>query len=368
MIEPVRVGVIGCGVISGIYFENMLKYKPLQVLACADLDVPRAKATAEKYGLPNGCAVDEMLADPDIELVVNLTVPVVHAAVNTQILKAGKHAYAEKPFATTREDAAATLTRAKEKCLLNLCAPDTYIAASMQTLRKVIDEGSIGVPLGLHSYMLGHGPEHWIPQPHAYYKKGTGPLLDMAPYYLNAMINVLGPIRRISGSARITTPQRIIPSGSRKDEVIEVDTPTHVVAVMDFASGPVVQLTCSSDVWASHLPHMEIYGSEGVLTVPDPNQYSGNIEIRRSGDSNWHTVPVTHKFGSNSRGVGVMDMAYAIRTGRPHRANGELAYHVTDTMLAILEASDQSRYVELESTAGRPAALSPDVEEFDLLA
>ncbi|MDR3688887.1 MAG: Gfo/Idh/MocA family oxidoreductase [Fimbriimonas sp.] len=356
--ERVRVGLIGCGVISGIYLENMTRFEALEVVALADIDVVRAIQSATKYGVPKGCSVAELLADPTIEIVVNLTVPVVHAEVNDAILNAGKHVYAEKPLGITRDEASRTIELARSKGLLVGCAPDTFLGASMQSCRKLIDDGAIGTPIGAHSFMLGHGPEHWVPQPHAYYKKGTGPLLDMAPYYISAFVNILGPVRRVSGSARISFPERVIPSGPRKGEVITVETPTHVVGVLDFECGAVVHLTTSSDVWASKLPDIEIYGSEGTLIMPDPNQFSGPIEFRGR-DGAWHAKPLTHRFDANSRGVGVLDMAYAIRNGRPHRASGDLAYHAVEVMESILAASEQGRSIEIESRPERPAPMSP---------
>jgi predicted dehydrogenase len=316
--------------------------------------VDRAKAAAAKYGLSKGVSVAELLADSEIEIVLNLTVPVAHASVNALILESGKHVYTEKPLATTRDDALKTLELGKSTGLRVGCAPDTFLGSSMQTCRKLIDDGLIGTPVGAHAFMLGHGPEHWVPQPHAYYKKGTGPLLDMAPYYLSALVSFLGPISRVSGSARISFPQRIIPSGPRKGEVIQVETPTHVVGVLDFECGAVCQLTTSSDVWASKLPHIELYGSEGTLIIPDPNQFSGPIEFAGRTEGDWQTMPLNYPYGTNSRGLGVLDMAHAIRTGRPHRASGDLAFHVVDVMQSILEASEESRYIQVASTAPRP--------------
>jgi len=357
---------MGCGVISGIYIENMLKYKPLDVIACGDLDINRARAAAERHGIAKAQTVEQMLDDSEIEIVVDLTVPNAHAVVNDQILAAGKHVYTEKPFATVKASAKRTMDLAKEMGLLIGCAPDSFLGAAHQTCRQLIDEGLIGIPLGAHSFMLGHGPEHWVPLPHAYYQKGTGPLLDMAPYYISAFVNLLGPIRRVTSSARITRPERVIPSGPRKGEVIKVETPTHVVAILDFESGPVCQLTTSSDIWEHRLPYIELYGSEGTLIIPDPNQYDGPIEFRGPNSSEWRPIKSDLPFGVNSRGVGIMDMAYAIRTGRPHRASGALGFHAVEVMESILDASELGRHVDIESHVSRPEPLPASATELDL--
>jgi Predicted dehydrogenases and related proteins len=221
----------------------------------------------------------------------------------------------------------------------------------------LIDDGAIGQPVAAVAFMVNHGPEHWHPDPDFYYQIGAGPMFDMGPYYLTALVNLIGPVRRVTGSARITTPERTITSAPKFGTTIRVNTPTHVAGLLDFASGAVGTIITSFDVWGSTLPRIEIYGTEGTLSVPDPNTFGGPVRLNRAGSREWEDVPLTHGYAENSRGIGLADMAAAIRSGRPHRANGALAYHVLDLMHAFHDASDQGRHIEVESTCERPAPL-----------
>ena len=356
MAGETRVGIIGCGNISGIYLTNCRKLPGLALVACADLDMARARAKAAEHGI-RAATVDELLADPDIDLVINLTIPAVHAEVSMSALAAGKHVYTEKPLATRRADGAATLALAREKGLRVGSAPDTFLGGGLQTCRKLIDDGAIGEPVAAVAFMTGHGPEGWHPDPEFFYKPGAGPMFDMGPYYLTALVSLLGPIARVTGSARSSFPERTIGSGPKQGQKIAVETPTHVAGVLDFAGGAVATLITSFDVWAANLPRIEIYGSEGSLSVPDPNTFGGPVRIRLAGDKEWRDVPLTHGYTENSRGLGVADMASAIREGRPHRASGELAYHVLDVMAAFEEASTAGRHVAITSGPPRVAAL-----------
>jgi predicted dehydrogenase len=356
MASEKRVGIIGCGNISGIYLANCRKLPGLELIACADLDRARAQAKAAEHGI-RAATVDKLLADPGIDLVINLTVPDVHAEVNRAALAAGKHVYTEKPLATRRADGAATLALAREKGLRVGSAPDTFLGGGLQTCRKLIDDGAIGEPIAAVAFMTGHGPEGWHPDPEFFYKPGAGPMFDMGPYYLTALVSLLGPIARVTGSARISFPVRTIGSGPKQGQQIVVETPTHVTGVLDFAGGAVATIITSFDVWAANLPRIEIYGSEGSLSVPDPNTFGGPVRIRRAGEGEWRDVPLTHGYTENSRGLGVADMASAIREGRPHRASGELAYHVLDVMAAFEEASTAGRHVAITSGPPRVEAL-----------
>jgi predicted dehydrogenase len=356
MLSATRVGVIGCGNISGIYLTNCRRLPGLELVACADLDLARAQAKAAEHGI-RATAVDELLADPDIDLVINLTIPAVHAEVSMSALAAGKHVYTEKPLATRRVDGAATLASAREKGLRVGSAPDTFLGGGLQTCRKLIDDGAIGEPVAAVAFMTGHGPEGWHPDPEFFYKPGAGPMFDMGPYYLTALASLLGPIVRVTGATRISFPERTIGSGPKQGQKIAVETSTHVAGVLDFAGGAVATLITSFDVWAANLPRIEIYGSEGSLSVPDPNTFGGPVRIRLAKDKEWRDVPLTHGFTENSRGLGVADMAGAIREGRPHRASGELAYHVLDVMAAFEEASTAGRHVAINSGPPRVAAL-----------
>jgi predicted dehydrogenase len=356
----ITVGVIGCGNISSVYLKNMATYPYLKVLACADLDMERAKAQAERFSVPQALPVEELLADPRIELVVNLTVPAAHATVGLATLRAGKSIYNEKPLAITREDGKLMLQEAGERGLRVGCAPDTFLGGGLQTCRALLDEGVIGTPVAATAFVLGHGPESWHPDPDFFYKVGAGPMFDVGPYPLTSLINMLGPVRRVTGSARISFPERIIGSEPKRGARIEVTTPTHIAGVLDFASGPIATLVTSFDVWASQVPRMEIYGSEGTLSLPDPNAFGGPVQVRKAGSSEWEEMPLQYGNTGNSRGIGVADMAQAMRQGSRHRANGEMAYHVLDIMHAFHEASDQGRHMELTSTCERPEPLPRD--------
>jgi predicted dehydrogenase len=359
MAGETRIGIIGCGNISGIYLTNCRKLPGVALVACADLDMVRAQAKAAEHGI-RAATVDELLADPDVDLVINLTIPAVHAEVSMSALAAGKHVYTEKPLATRRVDGAATLALAREKGLRVGSAPDTFLGGGLQTSRKLIDDGVIGEPVAAVAFMTGHGPEGWHPDPEFFYKPGAGPMFDMGPYYLTALIGLLGPIARVTGSTRISFPERTIGSGPKQGQKIAVETPTHVAGVLDFAGGAVATLITSFDVWAANLPRIEIYGSEGSLSVPDPNTFGGPVRIRLAKDKEWREVPLTHGHTENSRGLGVADMAAAIREGRPHRASGELAYHVLDVMAAFEEASTSGRHVAITSGPPRVQALPAD--------
>jgi predicted dehydrogenase len=353
--EKTKVGIVGCGNISTTYFKNCPTFEALEVAACADLDMTRAMAKAEEFGV-RACPVDELLADPEIQIVLNLTVPKAHAPVNLAALAAGKHVYTEKPLAVSREDGARTLATAREAGLRVGGAPDTVLGGGIQTCRQLIDGGAIGQPVAAVAFMPSHGPEAWHPDPEFFFKPGAGPLFDMGPYYLSALITLLGPVTRVSGAARISFPERLITSQPHYGEKIVVETATHVVSTLEFAAGPIGTLLTSFDMWAANLPRIEIYGSEGSLSVPDPNIFGGTVQLWRP-DTKWQAVELTHGHTTNSRGLGVAEMAEAIREGRPHRANGDLAFHVLDIMHATLESAREGRRIELTSQCERPAPM-----------
>ena len=304
--------------------------------------------------MPAVRTVTELLADPAIEIVLNLTTPEAHALIAREALEAGKGVYNEKPLATALEDGKRLVESARSRGLRLGAAPDTFLGGGLQTCRQVIDEGAIGQPVAATAFMLIHGHEAWHPDPDFYYQKGGGPLFDMGPYYLTALISLLGAVRRVTGSARVTFSERMIRSEPRFGERIAVEVPTHLAAVLDFANGPIVTLVTSFDVWASEMPRLEIYGSEGSLSLPNPNTFGGPVRIRGADDDAWRDVPVTRPFTENSRGLGVADMATALRTGAPHRASGDLAYHVLEVMHAVETASREGRHVEIESRCARP--------------
>ncbi|MBO7747330.1 Gfo/Idh/MocA family oxidoreductase [Paenibacillus sp. MWE-103] len=357
--QKTKIGVIGCGVISGIYLENCTKtFGNLEVAAVADLVPEMARKRAEEYGIPKACTVQELLDDPEIEIVVNLTAPQVHADVNLQILNAGKHAYTEKPFAMNREDADRVLALAEEKGLRVGCAPDTFLGAGLQTSRKVIDDGWIGTPYAASGLILmGNAYDGMHPNFHNYLQFGWDPLFDMTPYYLTAFIHLLGPARGVSGSVGQVKPEHTVtnPRSPRFGETVPIGAPMHASALIDFESGVTATLQAAKESFG-YTPRLEIYGTEGILIVPDPNAFNGAVTIQqRNGET--HAFPYSHGFAENSRGIGIADMAYAIRTGRPHRASGALASDVLDLQLAILASSKEGRRVQVEPRSERPAAL-----------
>jgi len=357
--NKIKIGIVGCGNISGIYLENCSRmFDILEAAACTDLILDKARDKAQEFGVPKVYQLDDLLADPDIDVVLNLTVPKAHADICIRALEAGKSVYVEKPLAITREDGRKVLDTAKAKGLLVGSAPDTFLGAGLQTCRKLIDDGWIGKPVAATAFMMGGGPEGWHPNPEFFYTFGGGPMFDMGPYYITALVSLLGPVKRITGSAQISYPERVATSNDRYGERIKVEVPTHIAGIMDFEAGAVATIITSFDVrGSSKLPRIEIYGSEGTLSVPDPNTFGGPILIRRRGASDWSEVPFTHGFSENSRGLGLADMAHALASGKTHRANGEMAYHVLDIMHAFHDASREGRHIMLESSCKRPEPL-----------
>lgn len=356
-IQPAKAGIIGCGMISERYLQNAQHFESFDIVACADLDVGRARARAEQFQVPRACSVDELLADPDIEIVVNLTIPKAHGEICLAALSAGKHVHVEKPLAVTRAEGQEILSLAHARSLRVGCAPDTFLGGGLQTCRKLIDDGWIGEPVAATAFMLGHGHEHWHVDPDFYYQPGAGPMFDMGPYYLTALISLIGPVRRVTGSARVTFPERTITSKPKYGQTIRVNTPTHIAGVLDFENGAIGTLVTSFDVWAAQVPRIEIYGTLGSLSVPDPNTFGGPVHVRMHDSKEWSPVPLSHGYTDNSRGIAVADMANAIRSGRPHRANGDMGYHVLDIMQGILDASERGTHYELASGCERPTPL-----------
>jgi predicted dehydrogenase len=350
-----KIGIIGCGNISGIYLEKAQTFKIIEITGCADLIHERAVSQGAKYGVA-ARSICDLVNDPDIQIIVNLTVPNAHASVALEALETGKSVYNEKPLAIKREDAAKMLTLAEKEGLRVGCAPDTFLGAGLQTCRNVIDRGLIGEPVAATAFMLCHGHESWHPSPEFYYEVGGGPMFDMGPYYLTALIHLLGPVRRVCGSARITFPERTITSQPKFGKKVTVEVPTHVAGIMDFVNGAVVTIITSFDTWAHSLPCIEIYGSEGTMRVPDPNGFGGKVEIWRPASKEWEPVALTHGYAENTRGLGVADMATAINNGRKHRASGALAYHVLDIMHAFHDASNTGQSLTLTSQVERPEA------------
>jgi len=362
--RKVKVGIVGCGVISGIYLKNCTQvFDILEVKAVADIVREKAEKRAEEFNIQHVYTTEELLADPEIEIVLNLTNPQAHAEVCLAALEAGKHVYVEKPFAVTREDGLKIKELAASKGLLAGGAPDTFLGGGIQTCRKLIDDGWIGKPIAATAFMTNHGHESWHPDPEFYYKAGGGPMFDMGPYYLTALINLIGPVESVMGSAKITFPERTITSEPKYGEKISVEVPTHVAGLLNFKNGAVGTIITSFDVWGANLPFIEIYGTEGSLSVPDPNTFGGKVAVLRKESKEWKEVPLTHGYAENSRGIGVADMAYAIRTGRKHRANSDLTYHVLDIMHGFHDSSNSDALYKLQSTCERPQALPMGLEK-----
>lgn len=346
-----KAGIIGCGNISAIYLENLKKSPVVEVVAVADLVTERAQARAEEFGIANAYTVDELLSDKEIELVINLTIPGSHASIDLAALEAGKHVYAEKPLATSLQDGKRVVELAEQKGLRAGSAPDTFLGSGVQTAKAAIEAGMIGIPVAATAFMMGGGPEGWHPDPEFFYAPGGGPMLDMGPYYLTALVELLGSIRRISASVGAQIPMRTIGSGPKSGQQIQVQTPTHLAGTIDFKQGAIATMITSFDIKAgANLPWIEIYGTEGTLSLPDPNFFNGDVKLRRSGSSEWEVLTPVFESTQNERGRGVNDMVEAIRSGRKHRANGNLAYHVLEAMYAFEESSISGSHVVLASS------------------
>ncbi|CAM3526216.1 Gfo/Idh/MocA family protein [Deinococcus frigens] len=360
------IGIIGTGNISSAYLKIARELGVFRVAAITDLDPARAQAQASAYGC-RAVGLDELLADPQIVAVVNLTPPAAHAATSLAALNAGKHVYSEKPLATTRQDGLAILAAARERGLRVGCAPDTFLGAGLQTAREVLDAGRIGRPVAATAFMLSNGPEGWHPDPEFFYQPGAGPLFDMGPYYLTALVGLLGGVVRVGGSAARAHTERVIGSGARQGQSVPVQTPTHVTAQLSFdgseaGPGAVATFITSFDVQASELPRMEIYGTQGTLSLPDPNTFGGPLRLRAANSDAWETIELIRPFQDNARGIGLADMLSAVDGGTHHRASGELAYHVLDVMQTTLDAAEAGRTLEVQSPAERPAPLSAHPE------
>lgn len=349
-----NVGVIGVGNISRQYFEHFPSLANLRLRAVADLDVDRAAAVAREQKA-EALTVDALLAHPEVEVVLNLTVPQAHAGVALAALDAGKHVYGEKPLALGTAEAASVLERARALGLRVGSAPDTVLGTGVQTARAVIDDGAIGVPLGAAVSWTAPGHELWHPAPAFYYQPGAGPLFDMGPYYLTALVTFFGPVVRVSGASSRSARERTVATGPQAGTPIPVEVDTHVTAVLEHASGVISTVTVSFDVWATRIPLFEVFGTEGTLSVPDPNGFSGTPAIATAGDREFRDVPVAAGYADAGRGYGLADLARAIETGRTHRASGDLAFHVLEIMEAVLAAGARHEVVALASSVERPA-------------
>ncbi len=355
MVAKTRVGIIGTGNIAPAYVSGCRRFEHLDLIACADLDHERALGFARTYDL-RALTIEELLADRSIDIVINLTVPQAHAQVSLAIIKAGKHVYSEKPLATTRQEARKILRAADKKGVRVGCAPDTFLGGGIQTCRKLIDEDWIGEPIAATGFMGYRGPDLWHPNPSIFFQRGAGPMLDMGPYYLTALVTLMGGIISVAGMARASYPTRCAGHEGIRGQTIPVEVPTHVTGVVQFESGALATLTTTFDIWAHGQPIIEIYGTEGSLRVPDPNAFDGVIEVYQAETRAWREVPLMFD-GTVGRGIGVADLARAVTEQRPHRASGTLAYHILDAMLAFVESAEKGRRIALKSSVDAPAPL-----------
>lgn len=358
--KKLKVGVIGCGNISDAYFKHAKSYNEMQIIACADLREEAAQAKAEQHGL-KALSVEKLLADPGIDMILNLTIPQAHAEINKAALTHGKHTYCEKPFATDFEEARSVLELARGKGLRVGCAPDTFLGGGIQTARKLIDDGFVGKAVSGTAFMMCPGHESWHPNPGFYYLKGGGPVMDMGPYYITALVNLLGPVAEVAAMASMSG-ERTATSEKLKGTKLPVEINTHVAGTLLFENGAVVTLVMSFDTLRAEHHPIEIHGTRASLQVPDPNTFGGEVKLARRGQP-FAAVPLTHGYTDNYRSLGLADMARAIKTDRPHRASGELAFHVLEVMLALDASATGKKFVSIRSRTERPAPLPLDLLE-----
>ncbi|WP_019953498.1 Gfo/Idh/MocA family protein [Yoonia vestfoldensis] len=360
------VGIIGCGNISTTYLTFAPIFKSLRLVAVADINMDAARARAAEYGL-RAESVTDLLKSPDVDVVVNLTIPAVHFAVTKLILEAGKHAYSEKPLVLTLAEGEELRNLAAAKGLAIGSAPDTFLGGAHQQARAAIDAGDVGQIIGGTCHVMGHGMEAWHPNPDFFFQPGAGPVLDIGPYYITNLIQLIGPVKSVAALATATFAERTIGNGARLGQKVPVDTPTNIHALLEFANGATVTLGASWDVWAHRHANMELYGETGSLFIPDPNFFGGTVEIGGQDKAITALPAWDHPFRipnqddrANYRCAGLADMATAVTEGRAHRCNIDLAVHAVDVMTGILRAGEERRFIDMTTTCDRPAALSPD--------
>lgn len=361
------IGIIGCGNISTAYLKLAPLFKGLEVRAVADINMEAAKARAAEFNV-TAQSVDDLLANPALDIVINLTIPDAHYPITKRILEAGKHAYSEKPLVLTLEQGTTLRDLAKAKGLSVGCAPDTFLGGAHQQARAILDEGTIGEITTGNAAIQAHGPESWHPSPEFFYQPGAGPIMDMGPYYIATLINLLGPVKRVGALTSSAEPERTIGSGPRQGQKIRVNTPSNIQALLDFHSGATISFSASWDVWHHKRNHFELYGTKGTLYVPDPNFFGGTVEVALAGGEAQVQSPWDHPFGvinqnhngrdlANYRTAGLADMAQAHMEGRDHRCSLERTLHGVDVMTSILKSGETGQFVTLTTTCTRPAAL-----------
>ncbi|UKA63230.1 Gfo/Idh/MocA family protein [Arthrobacter sp. FW306-04-A] len=355
---PVGVAVIGAGNISKQYLDNLTVFPDVKVLVIADLFEEAAEARAKEYGIPGWGGVDAALNHPDVEIIVNLTIPAAHVEVATAAVNAGKHVWTEKPFSLDRESGLALLKAADAAGIRLGCAPDTFLGAGLQTARRIIERGDIGTPLTALTMFQTPGPESWHPNPAFLFQHGAGPLFDMGPYYITALVQTFGSVRRVAAVGSKAKEVRVVGSGPKAGEEFAVEVPTHVSAMLQFDGGASSHSVFSFESPRLRMGFVEITGTEGTLEVPDPNYFDGDLKLWRAGAKEPETIPATGP--ANGRGMGVLDMARSLRAGVPHRAQGALAYHVVDTLVSISESAETGTFVGVDSSAVTSQALPED--------
>ena len=363
------IGIIGCGNISTSYLKLAPLFKGLEVRAVADISMEAAKARAAEYNT-RAQSVDDLLSNKDIDIVINLTIPDAHYPITKRILEAGKHAYSEKPLVLTLEQGVTLRDLAVSKGLRVGCAPDTFLGGAHQQARAILDEGRIGTIIAGAGAVQNHGMEGWHPNPDFFFLPGAGPMLDLGPYYVANLINLLGPVKRVGALTSIPETERTIGSGARLGEKVPVKTPTNIHALLEFANGATVQLSTSWDVWHHRRNHFELYGTEGTLYVPDPNFFGGTVEVAGRDGSVETVTPWDHPFGitnqnhngrdlANYRTAGLADMAVAHMEGRDHRCSLERTLHGVEVMTACIQSGASGQFMTMTTTCTRPASLSP---------
>lgn len=347
----INIGMVGVGDISGIYLKNFKeKFQGMKLVAVCDLVREKAEKAKEAYGISKIYdTMHEMFEDEEIDIILNLTRPYEHFEVSKAALLAGKHVYSEKPLAATFEEGIELVRLAEENNLMLGGAPDTFLGSGIQTCRKLIEDDFIGEPIGAAAFMICHGHESWHPDPEFYYKHGGGPMMDMGPYYITALINLMGGIKNVTGVARTPFKQRTITSAAKKGQIIDVDVSTYITGLMEFDSGAIGSLFTTFDVYYPGSSRFEIYGSKGTLFVPDPNTFGGPIKLLRKEDGEVKEIPLLFDHADNSRGLGLMDMATAIETGTPFRASYHQTLHVLEVMTAFQRSSDAHSAVEIQN-------------------
>jgi predicted dehydrogenase len=355
-LKRVGAGIIGCGNVSSQYLSAAKYFPILDVRAIADIDPAKAKARSAEFGIP-AVSIGDLLNDRDTEIILNLTVPKVHAEVSLQVIRAGKHVHSEKPLATSVEEARRLQAAAAEKHLRIGCAPDTFLGGSQQTCRNLVDDGAIGRVIAGTAIFMCPGHEVWHPDPRFFYLAGGGPVFDMAPYYITSLVNLLGPVRRVAAISSRARNERVVQSGPLRGQKIPVEVATHASGTLEFVGGAIITIVMSFDVARHGHRYIELYGTSGSLSVPNPDEFGGPIEIATD-DNDWRSVPIERPFAvGNYRILGAAEMAHAIRSKRPHRANGDLAFHVLEVIEALQTSSDRAMHVEIASRPERPSAM-----------